>query len=721
MLSFHKNFSPQIFSKVALALFLYFALAFGANALEQRIAITNIVILPQDKIMEIRWETNVPTLGRVDFGLTAKYGLYLQESGPKKYSHVINLTGLEPEVTYHYRIIVQSATQVAETSDAVFKTKKRFDSVAPIITEVSAAYVTGTTATIQWLTDKPATSEVLYGKTSSYGSSASSAGKTLVHDVTLRGLKIGGTYHYQVRSKDSEGNTHTYIDKTFRTNPTGEAESLVPEITNIRPITSNDEYISGTSAIVSWQTNKLADGAVYYGTTEKLGKSLKESSPRDFFHDVTLDALRPGTLYYFKVSSKDVYGKTITSDIFSFRTLSDASAGMPEVSDDSRQDQNISFGDNAFRGECNVDFTAQGFYGLYYNLTQDMPGMELFKGNSLPNEKIGKENGWYEEKYFSFSRLDNTLKFGGKFFPVNEGKPGDPFHFAVHWRALTRIPKDGKYDFSMTSDDDSWLFIDDTLKINNGGVHGAKKMQESISLTAGYHIIDIYFAERSKKSSHFEFIPDTQLSFYPLPENCLLEESVRSEKDDSAPQPRVLGTEYSSSESYTQATRLIRVQGTPDVYAILNGKKHHISSPKSFEMYQYRWKDIQVVTKDFFDKIPFVRLVRTPQNSLVYYLSQRPNKQWLKIPLPTPSVFVSYPGNYWGDIVVINERDLNSYPEARLVKTHESSAVYLLENKTKRPFVSARAFESGGYHWTEVAEISPQHLRYFSEGEPILE
>ncbi len=93
------------------------------------------------------------------------------------------------------------------------------DSTAPVITAIGATPRT-IGANVQWTTDESATSEVLYGKTTAYGSAkVASTGLVTAHDVALHGLACGTTYHYQVRSKDSANNTATGPDRTSPPRP----------------------------------------------------------------------------------------------------------------------------------------------------------------------------------------------------------------------------------------------------------------------------------------------------------------------------------------------------------------------------------------------------------------------------------------------------------------------------------------------------------------------
>ena len=88
----------------------------------------------------------------------------------------------------------------------------------PVIAAVSASGITGASATITWTTDKPSDSQVAYGLTSGYGS-MSSLNSSLVtsHSVTVSGLTPSTTYHYQVMSRDAQGDLARSGDYTFTT------------------------------------------------------------------------------------------------------------------------------------------------------------------------------------------------------------------------------------------------------------------------------------------------------------------------------------------------------------------------------------------------------------------------------------------------------------------------------------------------------------------------
>ncbi len=77
--------------------------------------------------------------------------------------------------------------------------------------------VTATTATIEWVTDEPTTTQVLYGTSAGYGSIHTSEDMSREHSVYLTGLEPGTIYHYAARCTDRCRFVVVTQDATFTT------------------------------------------------------------------------------------------------------------------------------------------------------------------------------------------------------------------------------------------------------------------------------------------------------------------------------------------------------------------------------------------------------------------------------------------------------------------------------------------------------------------------
>ncbi len=165
-----------------------------------------------------------------------------------------------------------------------------------------------------------------------------------------------------------------------------------------------------------------------------------------------------------------------------------------------------------------------GLLGTYYNHSSAHPDMERWvtgvETGYVENTLVGStptltaygatrviQWDWWNPIYTAFSRVDSDAdlqsNFASSWFPVNTGLPGDPYDCAVHWSGQFYVATAQNYNYWMGSDDDSWLFIDNQLVLDLGGVHGLTYNNYILPLTAGYHDIDIFFAERHVVQSGF--------------------------------------------------------------------------------------------------------------------------------------------------------------------------------------------------------------------------
>ncbi len=164
---------------------------------------------------------------------------------------------------------------------------------------------------------------------------------------------------------------------------------------------------------------------------------------------------------------------------------------------------------------CDITDNNPGWLGTYYNYASTTVGMEL------PNDQWATAYGdplgdkahftapWFNDEFGRFVRVDKTLTFGNNFFPFDsypeETTQGHEYHFGVRWSAEIVATTTGNYAYTLTSDDDAWVYVDGELVVDNSGLHQAKTVTGTIPLTAGSQIVEIYFTERHTTESHFSF------------------------------------------------------------------------------------------------------------------------------------------------------------------------------------------------------------------------
>lgn len=151
------------------------------------------------------------------------------------------------------------------------------DTTAPAITGVTVSDITSSAATITWTTDEPASSQVEYGLTATYGSTtASDTNMVTSHSVTLSGLSPSTIYYYVAVSLDKAGNKTTSLDWSFTTL----TQFMLTDLQ-----VANTEMHNAKTAVVScmYEANKstLTLHAPWDGTAGKVTATADDLSTKD--------------------------------------------------------------------------------------------------------------------------------------------------------------------------------------------------------------------------------------------------------------------------------------------------------------------------------------------------------------------------------------------------------------------------------------------------------
>lgn len=194
------------------------------------------------------------------------------------------------------------------------------DTIAPIISELTARDINEKSAKIRWNTNEPTRGIIYYGTTSplSIGSAAKKSDSSfrVSHEIEIEGLEANTAYYTIVVSTDRAGNTATSSQISFTTS--GAPDTAKPVISSI-----TTQNIGSSTATINWVTNESATSKVYYGTTSPLNlgsASALSNATLVINHSLNLTGLSASTTYYFVAESKDAANNTATSSEQSFTT-----------------------------------------------------------------------------------------------------------------------------------------------------------------------------------------------------------------------------------------------------------------------------------------------------------------------------------------------------------------------------------------------------------------
>ncbi|MBN2462535.1 MAG: redoxin domain-containing protein [Dehalococcoidia bacterium] len=178
--------------------------AYGIVAASSRPAahvVSDIHVTVSETSAVISWATDKPAINSVEIYKEDRSLITTVTDENPVTVHLIPVDGLLPDSTYFFEIL--SADKQALSKVSSFKTLV----IKPFtISDIRASYINESSATITWVTSRPATGEVKYWVQASQGQQTASSSELVTqHSINLTSLETNAIYHYQVKSVDTSG------------------------------------------------------------------------------------------------------------------------------------------------------------------------------------------------------------------------------------------------------------------------------------------------------------------------------------------------------------------------------------------------------------------------------------------------------------------------------------------------------------------------------------
>ena len=129
----------------------------------------------------------------------------------------------------------------------------------------------------------------------------------------------------------------------------------------------------------------------------------------------------------------------------------------------------------------------------HYQLMNGVMGVTK-KANPVTNLTYDMYHGkWSKMPDFSEFKAVKSGTLATGLFDISMREINDSFAFVFNGKI--ECLKDGKYSFTISSDDGSQLFINGKMIVNNDGVHGVQAKDGSVELKKGKHDIEVKYFE----------------------------------------------------------------------------------------------------------------------------------------------------------------------------------------------------------------------------------
>lgn len=253
--------------------------------------------------VNLNWTASTDNVGVAGYKVY-RQGTQINTSATNAYSD----TGVATGATYSYAVSAYDAVgnSSALSVEASASVPSSNDTVPPVLSNITASSITASSATISWVTNETADTQVEFGDSALYGSSSTLVSSlTTSHAVALTGLTASTTYHYRVKSRDSAGNLATSADGTFTTAPPPDTAAPTTSITS----PTDQSTVSGSITVAAGASDPGGVAKVEFYLDSVL-KSTATVAPYTWTFDTTQASNGAHTLL---VKAYDASGNVGTS------------------------------------------------------------------------------------------------------------------------------------------------------------------------------------------------------------------------------------------------------------------------------------------------------------------------------------------------------------------------------------------------------------------------
>lgn len=301
----------------------------GGASVTQAPVISNLTAVSNNpRHATITWTTDIRSNSVIWYSTTSPVNTSIDPKvighNKKVLNHRINLNKLQPGTKYY--VIVGSENGAGKTlsSETSFTTAGLSDNSTPVITSVTGntEITAGDTATLTVNAYDPKNGTLSYS--ADWGDSVPSmlsrsfwSGQPFVQTSTFTHVySAPGTYTATFTTENSAGKKAT-SKITISVKPQNPVDTTAPVISNI------GIQVGNTTSTISWTTNELATGKVFYSTVTPVDVNTATSvSDANLVasHSLNITGLSANTLYHFIVVSSDGSSNKTTSSEGTFTT-----------------------------------------------------------------------------------------------------------------------------------------------------------------------------------------------------------------------------------------------------------------------------------------------------------------------------------------------------------------------------------------------------------------